>query len=327
MTMVSLGDLARTLLMQRNMAATKLTIQTLSQEMSTGLTADVAGRLQGNLAPLHALDATLSRLEAFSVAAADLQIRVEGMQASLARLDSSAADLANDLATAESGGAIGLVGMAAAGEAGFLSAVATLNTVTAGRYVFSGMNSDRAPLPVGEDMLAQLRDATAGATTAAELQQRIEDWIDDPARFGYRGAAGATVPLADGENLVLDITAADPALRQTLSAFAMAAMLKDSPLAMEAQADHAVVAGSALRAAQPGLDRLAARMGQAEERIAEVQGRMSAEKAALALARVDMLKIDEFETATRLTAAQDRLDMLFAVTARLSGLKLSDYLR
>lgn len=328
MTMVSLGDLARTLMMQRHVTATKTAIQQLSQEVTTGLVSDAAAHMRGNLAPLHALEARLTRLGAYASSAADLQQRAQAMQAGLDRLHAGAAGLASDLATAGSGGAVGLPGMAAAGEAGFLSAVAALNTALGGRYLFSGTASDQPPLPAGEDMLAQLRDHTAGAISLADLQQRVEAWFADPVTFGYAGtAAGRAIPLAEGENLALPVTAADPVVGQMLAGFALAALLQDNALQEAGQADLAAAAAQALQAAQPGVIALAAQLGQAEERIAEAQGRTAAESSALELARVELLKVDDYESATQLTAAQDRLDLLFAVTARISGLRLADYLR
>lgn len=325
MNMISLGDLARTLMTQRNVTATKTAIQTLSQEVTTGRMADPAAGLGGHLAPLHGLDAALARLEAHAASAADLQLRAGAMQAALTRLDSGAADLAADLATAVSGGAVALGGMAAAGESGFLQAVAALNTNVTGRHVFSGMASDRAPLPAGETLLAQLRGVAAGADTAAELRQRLENWFADPGNRYLGEAVADPVPLAEGEVLALTATATDPAVGQALAGFALAALLPD--LAGAEQAGAATMAAQALRAAQPGLDALAGRIGLAEERIAEAQGRNAAESAALSLARAELTRVDAFDAATRLTDAQDRLELIFTVTARISGLKLSDYLR
>mgnify|MGYP006193710875 CR=1 FL=1 len=57
------------------------------------------------------------------------------------------------------------------------------------------------------------------------------------------------------------------------------------------------------------------------------QARNSAEITALELARAKIVSVDPFEAATKVKEAQTQLEMIYAVTARLSSLSLMEYLR
>ncbi len=72
---------------------------------------------------------------------------------------------------------------------------------------------------------------------------------------------------------------------------------------------------------------VAARIGSAEQKIAEATSRNSAEQLALKIARSDILGVDPFEATSALTDAQNKLEALYSVTARLSRLSLVDFLR
>ena len=65
----------------------------------------------------------------------------------------------------------------------------------------------------------------------------------------------------------------------------------------------------------------------AEQKIAEATSRNSAELLALRIARSDILGVDPFEATSALTDAQNKLEALYSVTARLSRLSLVDFLR
>ena len=55
--------------------------------------------------------------------------------------------------------------------------------------------------------------------------------------------------------------------------------------------------------------------------------RNGAETSALEIARTDILAIDPYRTATELQSTETRLETLYTLTARLSRLSLSEYLR
>jgi flagellar hook-associated protein 3 FlgL len=70
-----------------------------------------------------------------------------------------------------------------------------------------------------------------------------------------------------------------------------------------------------------------ARIGAQEARAADGLARAEARAASLQIIRTELLEADPYETATALESATQRLDALYLVTARLSRLSLTEYLR
>ena len=76
-----------------------------------------------------------------------------------------------------------------------------------------------------------------------------------------------------------------------------------------------------------GLVRLRAELGAAQERISVAQDAADAESNTLQRTRNDLAGVDQYEAATRFTALEAQLESLYTVTARLSALSLTNYIR
>jgi flagellar hook-associated protein 3 FlgL len=124
------------------------------------------------------------------------------------------------------------------------------------------------------------------------------------------------------------VTALDPAITNQLKSMVMAALLPRDLLAgqTEERAELARMAGE--RLAEGATDRagIAARVGIAEGRIAAAEARHAADDTAYSLARLELVAVDDYEAATALTEAEQQLETLYAITARLARLSLSEYL-
>jgi len=86
-------------------------------------------------------------------------------------------------------------------------------------------------------------------------------------------------------------------------------------------------AGEALIAGAGNLVQLRASVGSAEARVEEASARLSARETALEIARNDMSAADPYETASNLQEVQLQLETHYTLTARLSRLSLTEYLR
>ncbi|AWB50099.1 flagellar biosynthesis protein FlgL [Gemmobacter aquarius] len=333
MGLTSIGDLAQSLVLKRQNTAAKADLQRLSTMLTTGKVTDASTHLRGNLAPLAALDATLSRLEGYAQVTAEASRNAAAVQDILGLVDKATAGLGPALLTAGQGGAGSiLTGAALQADQVLDQIVSALNTRVADRSLLAGVADDRPALVDTESLLAQAAAAVAGAVGAAGVDAALQDWLDDPAGFvaqAYRGdAPRAPLPVAEGEVARLDVTAADPALRGTLKGVLMGALLNRGVLAgqPQARADLARRAGETLAESAPDRAHLAARVGIAQQRIEAAAARNSAEATTLAMARGGMVGVDGYDTATALQEAQTRLETLYTLTARLSRLNLSDYL-
>ena len=71
---------------------------------------------------------------------------------------------------------------------------------------------------------------------------------------------------------------------------------------------------------------LQAQIGHAQEKTETAASRTTAENASIAMAMDALIGVDEYEAATRLKDVQTRLETVYALTARLSGLSLAKVL-
>lgn len=334
MTNITLGDLAQAHVLRRESTALKSQLRTLSAEVTTGRAADTARAVSGDLVPLAAIETSLNRAGGYRAATAEMAVFLQGMQSVLERVDGIAQDLSTSLlTTANTGHATMLAAVATEAGQRFDSAVSALNTRLGDRTLFSGVETGRPALAASGAMLDAVAAAAAGATTATEVETAVRAWFAGPGGFdamGYLGGAPpAALPISPEDSVAVEVTAADPAIRDTLAGLAMAALLdRGLPSALHAERiELARLAGERILGAQTDRATLAARVGTAEARVEQAAQRNSAEVSALEIARAGILSVDGYDAATRLEATQTQLETLHAVTARLARLSLVDFLR
>jgi flagellar hook-associated protein 3 FlgL len=174
----------------------------------------------------------------------------------------------------------------------------------------------------------------AGATTVADVGTALDTWFGPGGGFETFAYTGSPDPLrafrvSPGESVDLPVTALAPAVRETLRGLAMAALLDRGVLAGDV-AQRAALAGASGEALIAGRDRLVALrggVGDAEAAIERARVRNESEGAAAERARAAIVEADPFQAATELQALQGQLETLYAITARLSGLSLTNFLR
>lgn len=333
MVSISYGDMAQATLMRHYTGATKQDISRLTGEVTTGLAGDTAKHLSGNLGGIAALDASLARLAAYKTTTTEMTLQTTATQAGLGVIAGLVGTAASALLPATGVANTAQVDSAAlTARQSLETMLTTLNTRLGDRSLFAGQAIAGAAVTDAETLLAGLETLTAGAQTAEDVASAVADWFSDPAGFGgsgyLGGAALSPIPIADGEAAAPDVTANDPALREVMTGLALGALLDRGLFAgqPEARRELAGQAGQSLTAAQTGLTYLSARLGTTEARIADATSRNASEASALGIGRNDLLGVDGYDAATRLQDAEARLDLLFALTARLSRLSLAEYI-
>ncbi|MBA3909770.1 MAG: flagellar biosynthesis protein FlgL [Rhodobacter sp.] len=333
MTRISVGDASLTNILSRQGAELRAQVQRASAEVTTGRRSDIAATLRGDVSPLLAIDASLTRLAAFNTTAADAAFQTATQQAAISGLSSLAKGITTTLLNSRDFPTPAQVNTVAADARGRLaSVIGLLNTQASGRAVFSGVATDTLPLGTSDDLLTALETVAAGATTAGEVSAAVATWFADPLGFGafYQGGAPlAPPPIAPGETADLSTTATDPAIRDTLAGFAMAALIDRGILSgkPEERATLAQTAGQRLLTSEEARITLSARIGTVEARIEAARTRNSAEETALGIMRSEVGSVDPYEAAARLETARAQLESLYLVTARVSRLSLVEFLR
>lgn len=334
MAIQSLGDLAHSMMLRRHAALLKERLQVHSEEVTTGRSTDLAARVRGDLVPLGGVVQSLSRLSAYASVTSETALFTEATQSALNVIDKAAADLGPRLIQAADGrDAAGLDIVAAQGRQKFETAVAALNTRIGDRSLFSGKATDAQAVADAETILQTLEAQIIGLTTAGAVETAVSAWFNDPAGFAAIGYGGeealAPVTIADGETVPMGVTAMEPAIIATLKGLAMTALVDRGALA-----DHAperyklgMRSGDILIATQSDRTALRAHVGIAEQQISEAATRNAAEATSLEIAHAQIVSVDPYEASMALEEVRGQLESLYAVTARLSGLRLTDFLR
>jgi flagellar hook-associated protein 3 FlgL len=333
MTRISVGDASLTNILARQGADLRNQVQRASTEVATGRHSDIAAVLRGDVSPLLAIDASLSRLAAFQTTTTDVAFQASAQQSVLSSISSLADGITTTLIAARDFPTTAQVDTVAAdARARLESVVGLLNTQASGRAVFSGMATDTAPLASSEALLDALQAAVSSAVNAQEVADGVSAWFADPEGYGafYQGGDPLhPIPVGPGETATLSTTALDPTLRDTLAGFAMAALIDRGVLGGDAdqRARLAERAGQKLMASEDSRTTLAARIGTVEAQIEDARTRNAAEATSLGILRSDIGSADPYEAATRLESASTQLESLYLVTSRVSQLRLVDFLR
>ena len=328
------GDLARQLILRRQNADTRAQMDALVGEVATGRKADLPGALRGEYSALASLERDIALLDAYAVSVSELSSRSDAAALALDNILGTTEAMTSKLLGAEGIDRLGSVDVIASEARQSLGSVLdTLDTRFAGRALFAGAATGTAAVIDADALLAELTTAVAGATSAADVETAVRDWFAPGAGFdtlGYLGADApvAPQPVARTRALGIEVTAADPRLREMLIGFSMAALADAAPLAggLDAQGELAARAGRSLASAVTPLTDISAEIGAMQSELELVETSNAAERTALRTARGDLIDADIFDSAGRLEAIQGQLDILYAITARTSRLSLANYL-
>lgn len=334
MTFTTIGDLAQAFQTRRQNVALTRELNRLTQELSTGRRTQLGGGASGDYSPLARIERELTTLRSETFAVTEAQHFVTTLQSVLDRTQATLTSLTGNIFTvvapAQPALMPGVIGQA---RADFAAMVGALNTDIAGRRLLAGTATDGPALAPPAEILTALEAIVAAEPTAADARAAIDAWFAPGGGFdtvAYVGAITALAPMRfGGEDVALDITAQDPALRQALGAAALAALAGTAPLGTSDldRADTLRLAAERGLAATDQLTQLRARVGTAESTVDRADTRTAARISALELARAELTDVDPFATATRAREVQTQLEALYTLTARLSRLSLVEYLR
>lgn len=328
------GDLARQLILRRQNADTRAQMDALVGEVATGRKADLPKVLRGDFGALASLERDLALLDSYRISTSELSSRSAAAALALENIRTSTEAMAPTLLGADGLERVGSIDVMASEARQTLGSVLdTLDTRFGGRALFAGAATGTAAVIDADTLLSELQPVVASATTAAEVETAVRDWFAPGGGFdmsGYLGSAEpvARQPVAKARALGLEVTAADPRLREMLIGFSMAALADGAPLAgdLDAQSDLVVRAGEALASAATPLTDISAEIGAMQSELELVETSNAAERTAVETARGELIDADIFESAGRLEAIQAQLEVLYAITARTTSLSLANYL-
>lgn len=335
MNLTSIGDLAQSMLLRSRGSQLKQTISTLTQELSSGQTAEIGKRVGSDFSYLGDIDRNLARLDGYDIATSEADMFTTAAQNSLGRVH----EITTRLSGAILGGAPSSIesvrsSLAANAQGELESTISTMNASIAGRSLFGGIATDRAPLEDASVLLDELRNAFAGLTTSADIDQAARDWFADPAGFEtlmYMGDTEELAPiqLGAGEQISMSLKADDQVFRDMLRNMAVAALSTDPTLGLSVDTQNELLrtSGEGLLSDQDQVVAIQSDLGAAQAHVEQANVRNATARSGLEQARNSLLEVDPFDTATRLEEVQFQLESLYAVTVRTSRLSLLSYLR
>lgn len=335
MSFNSIGDLAQSIAWRRQSSALQTRMSQLTQELTTGQSADITRHLQGGFHHLADIENQLTLNASYKGAASEAGIFTATMQGALDHVHTQLTDLSGAalLAANTTGGGL-IEATAEQAQLALGAIVSALNTDVAGRPLFSGTELDTVPLATPKALLDAARAAISGATDAATAAADLDTFfMTSGAGFDtlvYQGGDGDLSPyrLGAGEEVTLSIRADDPILRAALRDTVMTVLAADDALALNGAARQDLLdrASDGLLSQIDGVTRLRSDLGFAEARIEQIAARIAAETTSLTMARNQLLSVDPFETASALEQTQLQLETLYTITARTSRLNLVNFL-
>ena len=334
MNSLSLGDLANSFMLQQRSSALKTELSKLTTELASGQVSDVKSVLAGNLSYLTDIENGLSTLQGYKVSSAEAAQFTNAMQTVLETVQETSSTFGANLILVTNGN-LDSVAVQSSSEAFELlkSTIGTLNSDFAGRSLFSGAATDQPALGSADQLIADLRAEVTGVVGSTSKIAAIESWFDDPAGFDSSFYGGSTTNItpfkvSDSEELFIEIRATDPAIKDTLKNFALAALAADDILNIDhvERKDLLLAAGEGLLQNQEGVTGLRTQVGFLESRIEVASTQNESERLSLEYDKGSLLEADPYETAIRLEEVQFQLQSLYSVTVRTSQLSLVNFL-
>lgn len=328
----TIGDLSRFAQLRKSNSQVKAQLGVLTDELATGLKSDITKVTGGNFGRLAQIQNRLTTLESFKSNASMARTELDSLQSIFSTINKIASSRGPDLLNAQTlPDESSLTVRSVQARSDFDTIVNALNTQVGGRFLLSGSNVMAAPLSNPHEIFDEVRATVAGIAAPADIIAAVDNWFDsDFENFAFQGNTDTTSSaVAPDTSVERSVQAIDPAFKETLKGLALAALAGDDSLNLT-KADRGQMlasAGESVIAASRDLTVLQAEVGMKQSLVAEAEARNSSEVSALSIARSEILAADPYETASALAMAEVSLQNLYALTARVSRLTLTDFIR
>lgn len=303
--------------------------------MGTGRVADAGRALSSDFSALSQISHALRTTEARAASLNNAAIWLDVMQGSMERIEQAGAQIGEKLvSTLTASGYLSVDNLAVTAEGAMEDIASALGRTHDGRGLFT--NGDPAgPAPVDIDALsADTKALAAGATDIASLLAAFDGYFADGGAFETNAlrafpADPVQFPIGGGESIGVPVSAGDRSVRDALKEAALVAALPDLgfPVGNAELSELAAILPARAATASSNLTTSRAVIGTVEERVDHARQNLDEERSKLETRKSDTIGADPYDTATRLQNEMTRLETLYAITARKSRLRLTDYLR
>lgn len=333
MNTTGLPDLLTAGRLASGVRSVNLDLARTAEELASGLRSDPVDASGGDPARLYVLEHDLFINQTRSRAIEGAKSRAAVTQAALQQIQNATEDTGAALIAAAQSGDIRSADLAGRdARSAFGSAVSALNARFGDRTLFSGAASTRPAIATPEAILEDILARVATESDAIGLIAAVDEYFADPAGYRTTGYLGAdtdapSAEIGESERISFALRADDERIIAGLSALALAAVAETHDLSADARLAIYREAGNRGIAATAEVISARADLGIAEERMELATIRLEASDQLLERSRSAIMARDPFEAATEFTALETQLQTMFSITARLSGLSLTNFLR
>lgn len=330
------SDLASAMGLRSHNARIKSALGDTGKELATGQKHDLTKATNGDLGRLFSIERTLANLstdeDALKVASAKSGLMQLSLDHIGERLESYGTEL---LSAVERGDQHAMSVMSGDAKHRLEAAVTALNTRYGRHSVFAGAAVDQPALAPAEDILADITAIVSGAATAGAALADIDTYFFSPGGGFetniYLGAPqdGPSFRDENGANVDYAVRADADGIRESLRAFAIAAAVAETP-ALIGTPDQVTLlreAANSSISATGSIVEIREVLGFAEGAIANATARNTAKMGVFELERASIMAADPYDTATMFEALKGQLETVYTITAKLSNLSLTNYLR
>lgn len=336
MSLPTLGDARQHFLTARHNVQLKTSLAEKVAELSTGMASDLTAHVDGNRSRLAGIERSLERVDAFAASNSRMGQMLSTMQTVLEGVDSHRQSAADALLLTTAQATTQDLDLASDAAWNALdSTIGLMNTRLGDNALFGGIDTQGNPLAEADTMIADILPSLAGLSSSTDISAAIDDWFNTPnggfEMLGYQGDDGppASRAISDTQSVAISARADDQAMRATLSALVKGAIADDPALNLTTAERQNLQseAGVALVSAANNLASMQASLGYVEADVDAARVHNQAQSSSLSIARNDIVTVDPFQTATELEQIQIQLETHYTLTARLSRLSLTEYLR
>ena len=337
MPAIGYPDLLSNTVLSRAASQTSRDLARVTEEVTSGLKSDLVEATGGDPFRLYQIERDLRLAESYRTNIDLAEGRTTVTQNALSQIEDTASPFGVELLSlVTEGDIIGSEVIASNARDAFSSIIATLNSRFGDRSLFAGAATDRAAVEDPDVILAEIESRVATAPDAATVVNIVNDYFfADPAGYASTGYIGSTADaasaeVADGESISFALRGDDAVFRQALESIALVVIAGEESFAgTNRDEKQALLEAASGQVISSSSDIVIARgeLGVAEARIEELRVQAEAQRQTLEEARNRIVIRDQFEAVTEFTALETQLQTVFSITARLSGLNLTNFLR
>lgn len=314
----------------------KARLETVSIEAVTGQTADITKAVNGDMGGVLLMQKALDDIEQDERINAISAARLALITTSMTSVREVAGNLGTEGLIAVSAGDTFTLDLLATQADGKLRSTMSLLNITHGsRNLFSGDATDQPSLASADVLLTDIKAIMAGSPDPAVVEADLETYFNDPAGgFAtniYQGGDGDVAPtfLADGTQVNFNVRADNQAIRDTLRGLAVMAVANNSAHDPSSVAfkDIFTQGTNVLTKGANNIIKIEGEIGIYENLIEDMNAQQADERITLSLAMTALTGRDQFDAAAELKQLETQLEASYLVTARLSGLNLTNFLR